>query len=133
VVAARRYQCQGCGAILLVVPRGMMTRRHYAASAIALALALLGLLGLSPREVRQRISPWQIVDAATATRWPTLRRWVDAARRGELFCAVRPSPPDFTMSQVAERAAATIAACAPLLPGPPDPSAQAFQGGMYMA
>jgi hypothetical protein len=133
VVAARRFLCRGCGAILLVVPRGMMPRRHYAASAIALALALLGLLGLSVSEIRQRISPWQIVDKAAAERWPTLRRWVEAARRGELFCAVRPSPPHFTMREVAERAAATIAACAPLSPGPPDPAAQAFLGGMYMA
>ena len=130
-VAARRYQCRGCGAVLLVVPRGMMPRRHYAASAIALALALLGLLGLSPEEVRRRISPWQIV--AEAGRWPTLRRWVEAARRGELFDRVRPSPPHFTEREVAERAAATLGALAPPGPGPPDPMAQAFLGGMCMA
>lgn len=132
-VAARRFLCRGCGAVLLVVPRGMMPRRHYSASAIALALALLGLLGLSLSEIRRRISPWQIVEEAAATSWPTLRRWVKAARRGKLFGAVRPSPAHFTMREVAERAAATIAACAPLAPGPEDPMAQAFLGGMYMA
>lgn len=107
-----------------------MPRRHYGASAVALALTLLGLLGLSPGEVRQRISPWQIV--AEARRWTTLRRWVEAARRGELFDQVRPSPAHFTEREVAERAAATIAASAPLVPGPPDPLVQAFVGGMSM-
>lgn len=133
VVKARRFQCRPCGAILLVVPRGMMPRRHYAASAIALALALLGLLGLPVREVRRRVSSWQVVGATAASGWATLRRWVAAARRGELFAAVRPSPPHFTMRQVAQRAAATLCACCPVSPGPPDPAAQAFFGGMRMA
>ena len=40
---ARRYACQHCPAILTVVPRETVPRRHYAATAIALALGLYGL------------------------------------------------------------------------------------------
>jgi len=47
-ILARRYQCQPCGAVVLVVPRGILRRRLYSAGAIALALALWGVAGLAP-------------------------------------------------------------------------------------
>jgi hypothetical protein len=38
-VPCRRYLCLPCGAVVLVVPRAMLRRRWYSASAIALAFA----------------------------------------------------------------------------------------------
>lgn len=133
VLSARRYLCTRCRALVLVVPRGVMPRRHYAAAAIALALFLYGFLGLPLPEVRRRVSPWRVVGAAAATGWATLVRWVGAARRGALFCCVRPCPKDFSLRQVAQRAAATL--CAFALPGEAAAGTEtaAFYGGMRMA
>lgn len=111
VVRVRRYACV-CGAILTVVPRDTLPGRLYTISAVAWALALFGLDGVPPQEVRRRTSPWAIVGAA-ATGWATLRRWVAAIRERMLLPEVRPCPSDFTARQVAERAATTMAGLAP--------------------
>lgn len=112
-VLARRYRCQQCGAVITVVPAEVLPRRLYTASAIALALTLFGVLGLSARAVRARVSPWRILGAAAATGWATLRRWVDAVRGGLLWSCIRPAPPIWSRRQIAARAATTIAAHAP--------------------
>lgn len=111
-IRARRYQCQRCGACLLVVPGEILRRRLYGASAIGLALALWALVGMASALVRVRISPWGVVGAA-ADRWITLRRWARDTTRGRLFPSSRASPNHFTLRQHAERAAATLRALAP--------------------
>lgn len=55
-VLCRRYQCQGCGAMLLVVPCGVAPRKHYALSAIAFAVALLGVAGWCDQTSRSAAS-----------------------------------------------------------------------------
>ena len=52
-ILLRRYLCR-CGAVVVVGPRGLVRRRLYSAGAIALALALYGVSGLAPAEVRRR-------------------------------------------------------------------------------
>lgn len=131
-VTGRRYQCQRCSAILLVVPRGVLPRRQYSGAAIALALTLWGLLDLSLPEVRKRISPWPIVGDCAVSEWATLRRWVQAIQEGTLFPEVRPSPPEFTKRQVAARAATTFCAMAGPQRAREGPESQAFFGGMQM-
>lgn len=112
VVRVRRYACR-CGAILTVLPSESLPRRLYTISAVAWAMALFGVERASPREVRRRTSPWAIVGAAAAEGWATLRRWVAAIRARQLLRVARPSPPELTARQVAERAATTAAALAP--------------------
>ena len=85
----RRYRCRNCNAVITVGPTGVLFGRHYSAAAIAWALALCGLLGLSFAEVRARVSPWRIVGVAAARSWVTLRRWVGAAGNGGLFPVLR--------------------------------------------
>jgi len=111
-ILARRYQCQACGAVVMVVPRGIVRRRLYSASAIALALALYGAAALAPGEVRRRVSPLRIVGATAAAGWASLRRWSRAVRAGRLFPVVRALPAEATLRQVAARAATTLAAYA---------------------
>ena len=111
-VLVRRYAC-GCGAILTVVPRETVARRLYTVSAVAWALALFGVERATPADVRRRTSPWAIVGDAAVSGWATLRRWIHAVRTGALLPKVRQTPADFTDRQVAERAAATLAALAP--------------------
>ncbi len=109
----RRYRCLACGAVVMVVPRGVLRRRLYSASAVALALALFGSARLAPVEVRARLSPLRIVGATAASGWASLRRWSRAVRAGRLFPAVRALPAEATLRQVAARTATTLAAYAP--------------------
>ena len=111
-ILVRRYQCQPCGAVVVVVPRGVLRRRLYSASAIALALALYGVAALAPGEVRRRVSPLRIVGATAAAGWASLRRWAGAVRGGRLFPVVRALPAEATLRQVAARTATTLAAYA---------------------
>jgi hypothetical protein len=131
VVQGRRYLC-GCGAVILVVPRGVVPRRHYSGGAIGWALALFGVAKLAAREVRRRVSTWAIVGDAAFGGWATLRRWVGAVRHGDLFARVRLAP-CATARQVAERAAATLAAHAPPSVAHEPLEAQAFRGAAAMA
>ncbi len=112
-ILVRRYRCQPCGAVVVVVPRGLLPRRLYSAGAIALALALWGVAGLAPAEVRRRVSPFAVVGATAAAGWASLRRWSRAVRARRLFPVVRALPVEATLRQVAARATTTLAAYAP--------------------
>lgn len=112
-VTCRRYACQRCGAVISVVPRGILYRRLYTAAAIALALTLWGIEALAPRDVRARVSPWRTVGATAAGGWASLRRWARAVRAGAVFGHVRASPLGSRLREVAARAATTFAAFAP--------------------
>jgi hypothetical protein len=112
-VMCRRYLCVACGAVVLVVPSGMLSGRRYSGPAIAQALALFGLGRLSPAEVRLRTSADKIVGTTASTGWVTLLRWCEAVRDGRLFPDVRACPASFTRRQVAERAASAIGGRAP--------------------
>jgi len=84
MVTLRRYRCRACKAVLLVGPRGLVVRRWYSGGAIALALAAYGR-GETSVAARVRTSPSHEVGASATERWVTLVRWIEAARRGELF------------------------------------------------
>jgi hypothetical protein len=84
VVKLRRDRCRACKAVLIVGPRGLLPRRLYGAGTIALAFAAYGH-GATGREVRARTSPSRTVGGSAVERWLTLVRWIEAARRGELF------------------------------------------------
>jgi hypothetical protein len=113
VVRVRRYRCRRCGAVMTVLPRELLARRYYSASAIGLAFGLYGLGGCSQAETRRRVSPWRILGAGAVARWAALRHWSRAVARRRLFVAVRPCPPDWTLRRRAERVAATLVAYAP--------------------
>ena len=84
VILVRRYRCCSCGAVITVVPRGLIRRRLYAAAAISLALGLWGLVGLASPAVRTRVSPNSVVGDAARHHWATLGRWVAAGAAGRL-------------------------------------------------
>lgn len=130
LILVRRFECQRCGAVMTVGPSEMVTRRLFSSSAVALALALFGVAGLCAAAVRKQVSPWSIVGATSATGWCTLLRWAHDVRVGRLFPSVRQAPADWCLRQVAERAATTLAARAPLGQGPPDLVSRAFLGAL---
>jgi hypothetical protein len=133
LIMARRYRCVVCGAVPIVVPREVLARRAYSASAIGLALALWGLLLLSAREVRRRCSPATILGDAAATGWATLRRWTRAVARGALFPWAAPIPTDTTLRQVAASAAAALVARAAPTTRALPPAHRAFFGAARAA
>jgi hypothetical protein len=115
VIKARRYRCQVecCGAVILVVPRGVLGRRRYCASAIGLALALWGLAELTMPKVRARVSPAVVIGAAALVRWVTLERWADAASTNGLFPKIAPVVPGKTRRATAARVATAVIGRAP--------------------
>jgi hypothetical protein len=113
VVSLRRYQCQGCGAVISCAPMSAQKHKHYSGSAIAWALALFGVLELTLAEVRERTSPWTITGEHNRDRWASLVRWARAVKARKLFLCVRVCPADFTLRQVSERAAMTLASMSP--------------------
>lgn len=112
-IRVRRYVCRPCGAVIAVVPQGVIAGRLFLAAAIGFALALFGVGKLPMSEVRRRVSPWRQVGASAFGSWLSLRRWVGAIRARRLFASVRSSPSGFTARDVAARAAQTLAALAP--------------------
>ena len=110
-IRTRRYLCRQCGAVVQVVPRGVLRCRLFSANAIALALALWALYKLPAAEVRRRVSPWRKLGATAASGWASLRRWV--SQGSQLFSWVRPSPQTWKARHCAERIATTLASNAP--------------------
>jgi hypothetical protein len=92
---------------LVVVPRGVLARRHFSAGAIALALLRLAG-GVRVVDIRREVGG----QGETAA-WPTMRRWLRAGRQSQLWTCIRASPPDWGPRQVAERIAMTLLAHAP--------------------
>ena len=133
VFPIRRYRCGPCGAVMSVVPHGVIARRHYSASAIVLAMALFGVERLPPRAVRAAVSPWRIIGETAVAGWTALRRWIGAVRARTLLRETRRASPGASARKIAEHVTTTAAAFAapslrhlPLL-------AQAFAGGAHMA
>jgi hypothetical protein len=87
-ILARKYECQDCGAVMTVVPCGVLPGRLYTGQAIALALWLFALEALSGVAVRSRVSPWRVTGRSGRRGWAQLYRWVRDA--GRLFRTVRP-------------------------------------------
>ncbi len=133
VIQERRFQCQRCPAVLIVVPCEIAPRRHYAATAIALALALYGALGQSHAEVRAAVSSDGVVGVRAERRWCTLARWIDAVADRALFPSLPAMPAAQGRRGIAERAAMAIGAHAP--PSLPEgaPELRAFVGAVHMA
>jgi hypothetical protein len=131
-ILARRYRCQRCGAVIVVVPRGVIRRRLYSAGAIALALGLWAVGGLAPAAVRAQLSPLRIIGPTAAAGWASLRRWSRAVRAGQLFPVVRALPAEASLRQVAARATTTLAAFAPVAGGLSVESA-AFLGAAHVS
>ena len=126
----RRFQCQLCDAVLVVVPRGMLPRKRYSGPAIAFALALWALAEWGEPEVFDRVSVYPLSAYVVAQGWRSLRRWTGDAVAGELWSCLHGAGADCTWRQHAERIAAALTSFAP------DPdvgslSARAFEGAKH--
>lgn len=113
-VIGRRYACRACGAVVVVLPRGLARAHRYSLSAIATALAWWAYDRVQAAAVRERTSTAKRIGAASATRWASLLRWTRCAV--SLFGCELPA-----LGTVRERAACVatfVASHAPLSSGP---------------
>jgi len=78
-VAVRRYRCVSCGAVITVMPAGLLPRTRFRPTAIVLALALWTLSGLASVAVRRRVAPKGMASQESERGWPSLRRWARQA------------------------------------------------------
>lgn len=129
VVQLRRYRCRACRAVIVVGPRGLLRRRWYGASAMALALALCAR-GATSAAVRDRTSPSRVVGMSATERWITLSRWIESGRRGELFGVAGLG--GLSRRGVAEQVMLVLAGRAGHSPGD-DIAASAFAGALIAA
>lgn len=79
-VIARRYRCRDCGAVSVVIPRGVFPCLRYSVVAVVLALGLWTDVGLSAAAVRWRVSPFAVVGHDARRGWRSLRRWARSVR-----------------------------------------------------
>lgn len=129
LVTLRRYRCRACTAILVVGPRGLVARRWYGGGAMALAFAAFSR-GETSAAIRARTNPARIVGASATERWITLTRWIEAARRGALFCVAGLGK--LERRDVAERVVLALAARAGWMLGA-DLAESAFDGAAIAA
>lgn len=124
-IVVRRYECQNCGAVMTVVPAGMLARRQYSASSIALALHLWLELGWSDQRVRRRICAWQ-VRGRNARGWAQLYRW--ARQAASLFRLPRMIPVVHRVDETAKRVLLALRSLAPIALSAASIMVQVFEG-----
>jgi hypothetical protein len=132
-IVARRYRCRACGAIVFVVPHGLVAHRLFSAGAIALAFARYGIERLSLPRVRAAVNPWRRIGATAAAGWLAVRRWVRAVRAQRLFPGMRLGLADRTARAVAARTAYTLAALSPIAVAAVPMAAAVFAGASAVA
>ena len=111
-ILCRRFRCLRCAAVVLVAPRGVLSRRLYSASAIALALALWAVGGVGEAVVRQQTSPWRPFrrnEQGAEDHWPSLWRWSRALTEGRLFGPAAASRAASTLRGTAARVVSWLA------------------------
>jgi hypothetical protein len=128
-LSVRKYECQACGAVMTVVPRGVLPGRLYTGPSIALALWLWLVTGLRDVAVRARVCGWRIAGADGGRGWAQLYRWVRGASR--LFELPRPMPASESVRQTAQRIVMTLSGLAPVAITPM--SSRVFAGAAIWA
>jgi len=112
-VVALRFRCavEGCGAVMLVVPRDILPAMRYSAAAIATAFCLWGRGGRNSA-ARLRHRPATTDDTALSP-WRHARRWLALATTGGLFALGQRLDPASPATDRALRVAGQLAGSAP--------------------
>lgn len=126
VIEIREYECQVCFAVMRVVPRGVVERKHFSGVAIALAFAVVGLLGRTAADARRRVN--EAVAGHGARGWSTIGRWAADVARGRLFAQLDLRDLPKATVDVASRVALALCGRAPPWARSSPPDHQAFAG-----
>jgi hypothetical protein len=115
LIRIRRYRCWLCGAVIMVLPRGVLAGLRYSAVAIALALALWSTEAKATGAVRQVVSPFNVVGYEAARRWRSLVRWAREAGPWWGWSIPQDSPRKMAQEVVRRLAARTLQATGSLV------------------
>jgi hypothetical protein len=126
VIKVREYECQGCGAAMRVVPRAVVPRKHFSGCAIAMALAIVGLLEQSAAVARQRVNEAQTGYGARG--WRSVGRWIADVAGGRLFAELDLRELPKSAREVARRASQALCGRAPPTSRSGPPEHQAYAG-----
>lgn len=88
VVLVRRFLCLVCGAVMTVVPEGVLAGRLFSGPAILLGLFLWGVRAQSQQRVREAINPRS---GLRSRGWRALNRWTRAAQSTALWTSLPPA------------------------------------------
>jgi hypothetical protein len=110
---------------MTVVPAGILMRRLYSASSIALALHLWLVAGLSDREVRDRVCAWRL-RGCNGRGWAQLDRWTRQVTH--LFELPRGVVVTEALHDVARRVLITLRSLAPVSMSAAPIALQTFAG-----
>lgn len=88
-VTCRRFECQRCGAVMLVAPAEVLPRMRYRAGAIVMALVHLADGQPSP-SIRGKVSPQRVLGDEGRRSWRAPARWARMA--ASLWPAIRAGP-----------------------------------------
>jgi hypothetical protein len=110
---------------MTVVPAGMLARRLYSASSIALALHLWLVAGLSDREVRGHVCAWRL-RGCNDRGWAQLYRWTRQVT--DLFELPRRVVVTETLHDAARHVLITLRSLAPVSMSAAPIALQIFEG-----
>lgn len=127
LVLSRRYRCRACGAVLVVVPRGVGRALRFTLDAIGYAIALWGYARATAEQTGRAVSAGKARGLSSPKQWSSLRRW--ASRAARIFASGAPSASG-TLRERAAQVATWLTSRAPLPTGavPRD----AFFGGRFV-
>jgi hypothetical protein len=126
-ILCRRYVCNACGAILVVLPRGVGRALRYSLVAIAYALGLWGYARATAAEARAAVSTAKARGPSSPEQWSSLRRW--ASQASSIFGPGAPNTSG-SLRERAARLATWLASHAPLPSG--QVTRDAFFGGRFV-
>ncbi len=104
-VLLRRYRSTCCGVTCTVAPADVVPYKRFGAVSIALTMGYFGVWCESLAKVRERLNPLP-QRGFDDFGWRAAQRWITTITA--LFTDVRPAPSDWTLRQVAARAAMTV-------------------------
>lgn len=113
---------------MTVVPAGVLARRLYSASSIAVALHLWLVAGLADRMVRSRVCAWQL-RGSNDRGWAQLYRWSHQITR--LFELPRKVVVPEAMHDAARRVLITLRSLAPVALSTAPIVLQIFEGATH--
>lgn len=113
--------------MMRVLPASSVARKHFSGAAMGLALALWGLCGWSPAQVRAAVSGLAGPTGAAPGGWRTLTRWARQVARGQVFTQVEAAP-GASAQQLAARVAQVLCGWTPPEWRGQGLAAQAFAG-----
>ena len=125
----RRYRCKCCESVCRVLPSSATARKHFSAAAIAMALALWGLMRRNAEQVRRVVNE-RATDGEPG--WASIGRWAKEISAGTLLPELGLRGAAGRALEVAAKAASALCGWAPVSARETPLDHQAFAGACHV-